>query len=185
MRKHLQGLGRKGMASGCMWDLTRRFTWRDWKSPSKHFYMARFTIYHVNRVYMVRLYGLHGGIHGLHGGIDMSPCKLVYMGKESHHVNSIYMEELGFHHVNMLLLIYKGVLQIRHVDRIYMVLLCMHTFVHTYICMCTYIQTYRDIYIYMHTSIRIHIHTYEHAYIEQRDDELLIRTSGYDQVFRT
>ena len=35
------------------------FTWRDWKSPSKHFYMARFTIYHVNRVYMLGLSGLH------------------------------------------------------------------------------------------------------------------------------
>ena len=127
------------------------FTWRDQKSPSKHFYMERLTIYHVNWVYMMRLCGLHGGIHVLHGGIDMSPCKLVYMGEESHHVNSIYMEELGFHHVNMLRLIYKGLLHICHVDRLYMVLLCMHTFIHSYL-----IHTYVYIYIYMYACI----HTY-------------------------
>ena len=52
----------------------------------KDFYMERFKIYHVNRVYMGRLGDLHGGIHVLHGGIDKSPCKLVYMGQECHHV---------------------------------------------------------------------------------------------------
>ena len=35
------------------------FTWRDWESLSKHSYMERFTIYHVNRVYMLGLSGLH------------------------------------------------------------------------------------------------------------------------------
>ena len=87
----------------------------------------------------------------------MSPCKRVYMGEESHHVNSIYMEELGFHHVNMFRLIYMGVLQTRHVDRIYMVLFCMHTFFHTY--------TYIHAYIHIDIDIHAYNYTYSHPHI--------------------
>ena len=128
--------------------------------------MERFTIYHVNRVYMGRLGGLHGVIRVLHGGIDKSPCKLVYMGQECPHVKSIYMEELGFHHVNMLRLIYMGVLQTRHVDHIYMVLLCMHTFfqhTHTFMHTCIHAYMHTRIHAYMHTCIHADMHTCIHA----------------------
>ena len=55
---------------------------------------------------------------------------------EIHHVNSIYMKELRFRHVNMLRLVYKDVLQTRHVDRVYMVLLChFHTYIYTAVCL--------------------------------------------------
>ena len=49
----------RGMAASCLRISHDPFTWRDWESLSKHSYMERFTIYHVNRVYMLGLSGLH------------------------------------------------------------------------------------------------------------------------------